>query len=85
LGTELKFNCIISLYRGFKKLKGEKMIDKVIRIKKLHEKKDDYKYWISVSIEDRFNELENIRKEYHGENYEIEQGFQRFLRVLKQK
>ncbi|OHD24288.1 MAG: hypothetical protein A2086_01285 [Spirochaetes bacterium GWD1_27_9] len=61
------------------------MISKIIKVKKMNEKNEDYKYWLNVSVEERFSEVENIRKEYHGENYESQYGFQRFYRVVKQK
>ena len=60
-------------------------MDRVIKIKKLKEKNDDYLYWLSVSPSERLNEVENLRKEYHGENYESQYGFQKFYKVIKQK
>ncbi|MBP7553158.1 MAG: hypothetical protein KA885_07000 [Spirochaetes bacterium] len=61
------------------------MLSKIVEIKNLKEKNRDYLYWLNKSPEDRFGEVENIRKEYNGENYAYQSGFQRVFRVIKQK
>jgi len=61
------------------------MIVKTIKVKKLKEKNEDYLYWINKSHEERLGEVENIRKEYNGEDYASQPGFQRVYRVVKQK
>lgn len=61
------------------------MIKKILEVKKLHEKKKDHQYWMSLLPEDRIREVENIRKEYHGEDYASKQRFPRVYRVIKLK
>ena len=59
------------------------MLTKTIEIKKLKDKNRDNLYWLSKSPEERLGEVENIRKEYNGENYASQFGFQRVYRIIK--
>ena len=67
------------------KKKKKNMIVRKIEVKSIGSKNEDYKYWLNLPVNERFNAVEEIRKEYHGEDYESKCGFQRFYKVVKQK
>ncbi len=61
------------------------MIVRKIEVKTIDSKNEDYKYWLSLSANERFKAVEDIRKEYHGEEYDSKFRFQRFYKVIKRK
>ena len=61
------------------------MIEKTVKITKLHSKENDFQYWQSQPYEKRLQTLEEIREEYNSWRYDNQQGFQRVYRIIKQK
>jgi hypothetical protein len=61
------------------------MIEKVVRKGNLKDQPNDFEYWQTQSYEKRLEQIEIIRKEVHGENYEDEQRLQRVYRIVKFK
>lgn len=61
------------------------MIEKVVHIVKLKDKKTDFKYWQSQSVEKRMEALEEIRQEYNSWRYGDWQGFQRVFKIIRRK
>ncbi len=59
------------------------MIEKVVKIVKLGDKNNDREYWLSRPMEERFAMVEELRRDFYGENYETEQGLQRVYRIIK--
>ena len=63
----------------------QNMIEKVIKIVKLHSKESDFKYWQNQPYQKRLLALEEIREEYNNWRYDNKQRFQRVFRIIKQK
>jgi hypothetical protein len=61
------------------------MIAPVVRKVRIEDQGNDFAYWQSLSPQARLAALEEIRREYHGDNYDSEQRFQRFFTIIKQK
>ena len=61
------------------------MIEKVVRILKKSSKSNDFQYWQNQPFEKRLEALEEIRQEYNSWKYGDQQGFQRVIRIIKQK
>ena len=59
------------------------MIEKVVKIVKMCDKNNDREYWLSRPIEERLEMVEELRRDYYGENYETEQRLQRVYRIIK--
>ncbi len=60
------------------------MIKKVVKIKNLKDKsleKDDLKYWLSKTPEERLSAVEHLRKQYYGDSERL----QRVVRVIQRK
>ena len=56
-----------------------------MRIVSLEEaEREDIAYWKSRTLEERLDELQNLRELYYDLNNESRKGFQRFYRVIKQ-
>ena len=63
------------------RLKGSKMIKKVVKKYKLQKTsaKDDLKYWLGKTPEERISAVEILRRQVYGNN----QRLQRVARVIK--
>ncbi len=57
----------------------------IVRKIKLTKAISDYDYWVSQSVEVRFDALESLSEEYNNWKFNDQQRFQRVYRVIKQK
>ena len=59
--------------------------DKTVRIirNKTLQKTDDIGFWMNRTAEERIAAVEDMRKDYWGENYASEQRFPRFYKITK--
>ncbi len=60
-------------------------IVKVVKIMKMSEQTSDFEYWQTKTVAERLAALEEIRAEYHGKDYESEQGLQRVFTISQLK
>jgi hypothetical protein len=58
---------------------------KVIKIVKKGEDESNLEYWLSLSKQERMENLEEIRQQVNNCNGDTEQGFQRVYRIIKRK
>jgi hypothetical protein len=63
----------------------DRMDKSQVRIVKTTEQESDAGYWRTRPPRERLEALESIRREYHLWKYGAEPGFQRVLRIVKQK
>lgn len=63
------------------------MIDKTFIIKKNvntgENDREDLLFWIQKTAEERISAVEDLRREYWGEDYASEQRFPRFYKITK--
>ncbi|MBI9052046.1 MAG: hypothetical protein JEZ00_21710 [Anaerolineaceae bacterium] len=64
----------------------------VVKRVKLQDKETDFAYWQNQPYADRITALEEIRQEYHAwktsgqeDKENVQQGFQRVYRIIKQQ
>jgi hypothetical protein len=50
---------------------------------KLHDKQNDFAYWLSQPYELRLAQLEKIRQEYHKWKYGFEPRLQKVYKIVK--
>ena len=55
-----------------------------IKVLKIDEVKSDFAFWQTRPFEERLAALESIRNDYIKWAYDIQSGFQRVYRVIKQ-
>ena len=58
-------------------------IARVAHITKMSEAQSDTDFWRTRPVADRLGALEEIRIEFHGDNYESESGLQRVFSISK--
>ena len=58
-------------------------MEKRIRIVKKGEDNANIKYWLSLSVEERMKNLEEMRQRVNKRKYGDRQGFQRVYRIVK--
>ena len=58
-------------------------IAKVVNITKMSEAQSDVDFWRTRPVAERLRALEEIRIEFHGDEYESESGLQRVFRISK--
>jgi len=73
-----------ALIRNNMELNIEYKVDRnSIRIVNLNSKENDFKYWLTQSIEKRLETLEELRTQFILWKYGTEQGFQRVYRIIE--
>ncbi len=65
-------------------MKSDRLDKTAIQIFKTHEAPTDFAYWQTQSFEERLTALESIRNDYIKWAYDIQPGFQRVYRIVKQ-
>ena len=65
-------------------MKSDKLDKTAIQIFKADEVPTDFAYWQARSFEERLAALESIRNDYIKWAYDIQPGFQRVYRIVKQ-
>ena len=65
-------------------MKSDKLDKTAIQIFKTDEVPTDFAYWQTRSFEERLAALESIRNDYIKWAYDIQPGFQRVYRIVKQ-
>jgi hypothetical protein len=65
--------------------KGEKVMEKIVKIVRLGHDDSNLIYWLSRSFTQRLEELEKLRTEVNQRMYGNQQGFQRIYRVVKRE
>ena len=65
-------------------MKLDKLDKTAIQIFKADEVPTDFAYWQTRSFEERLAALESIRNDYIKWAYDIQPGFQRVYRIIKQ-
>ena len=65
-------------------MKFDKLDKTAIQIFKTDEVPTDFAYWQTRSFEERLAALESIRNDYIKWAYDIQPGFQRVYRIIKQ-
>jgi hypothetical protein len=63
----------------------ERMDKTLVRKVKTDEQESDFVFWQSRTPQERLKALEDIRREYHLWKHGTQPGFQRVLRIVKQK
>lgn len=58
-------------------------MEKVVRVTIKGEENNNILYWVSLSYQQRMQELEEIRKAVNKRMYGTQPGFQRVYRVVK--
>ncbi len=59
-------------------------MEKALKIVSLHERHNDYEYWISKPVSDRIDAIEILRNQYIQFRKNVEPRLQRVCRVIKQ-
>ena len=65
-------------------MKSDRLDKTAIQIFKTDEAPTDFAYWQTRSFEERLAALESIRNDYIKWAYDIQPGFQRVYRIVKQ-
>lgn len=60
-------------------------MEKVLKITSLKDRNTDYSYWITKSPQERLSAVELLRQNYYSLNKNVQQRFQRVLRVIDKK
>ncbi|MDH3975942.1 MAG: hypothetical protein OEV42_16835 [Deltaproteobacteria bacterium] len=62
------------------------MIEKKVIIKPLKkDDRDDLRFWLSKSVEERLSAVELLRQDYYGADYADKSGFPRVYKIVKLK
>jgi hypothetical protein len=67
-----------------KLMKSDRLEKTAVQIFKTDEAPTDFAYWQTCSFEERLAALESIRNDYIKWAYDIQPGFQRVYRIIKQ-
>jgi hypothetical protein len=65
-------------------MKSDRLDKTAVQIFKTDEAPTDFAYWQTRSFEERLAALESIRNDYIKWAYDIQPGFQRVYRIIKQ-
>ena len=65
-------------------MKSDRLDKTAVQIFKTDEAPTDFAYWQTRSFEERLAALESIRNEYIKWAYNVQPGFQRVYRIVKQ-
>jgi len=65
------------------KKENKNSVKKTLKIVSLNEKKTDYEFWLTQSIEKRLETLEMLRQQYINWKYDTQQRFQRIYRIIE--
>ena len=65
-------------------MNSDRLDKTAIQIFKTNEAPTDFAYWQTRSFEERLAALESIRNDYIKWAYDIQPGFQRVYRIIKQ-
>ena len=65
-------------------MKSDRLDKTAVQIFKTDEAPTDFAYWQTRSFEERLAALESIRKDYIKWAYDVQPGFQRVYRIVKQ-
>lgn len=55
---------------------------KSVTIKSLHDKSNDYHFWMSQTPQKRLEAIETLRQNYFSINQHVQQRFQRVFRII---
>jgi hypothetical protein len=64
-------------------IKSLRTVQKIYKIIKLQEQKNDFEFWQSQPYQARLAALEQIRQEYHRWRNDAQPGFQRVYTITK--
>lgn len=56
-----------------------------IKIKSLHDKSNDFNFWLKKSYEERLKAIEFLRQQYIKYKYDFQPRLQRVIRIVKMK
>ena len=65
-------------------MKSDRLDKTAVQVFKTDEVSTDFAYWQTRSFEERLAALESIRRDYIKWAYDIQPGFQRVYRIVKQ-
>lgn len=65
-------------------MKSDRLDKTAVQVFKMDEVSTDFAYWQTRSFEERLAALESIRSDYIKWAYDIQPGFQRVYRIVKQ-
>lgn len=60
-------------------------MEKIVKIISIHDKKNDYNFWMSKTPDERISAIELFRQQYLSLNKDVHKGFQRVFRIVNQK
>ena len=65
-------------------MKSDRLDKRAVQVFKVDAVPTDFAYWQTRTFEERLSALESIREEYIKWAYDIQPGFQRVYRIVKQ-